>query len=96
MTYDPLTAREQMLTGKALMMAVAVDQSLPQDAREFNDTSDRLQMLRARFHVEELALFAKTLKLKTGLTVDLYEDVRPDQLAAHRKNFAGAMAALPF
>ena len=96
MTYDHQTAREQMLTGKALMTAVAVDQSLPQDLREFNDTSDRLEMLRARFHVEELALFAKTVKRKTGLTVDLYEDVRSDQLATHRENFAAAMAALPF
>lgn len=53
-------------------------------------------MLRARFHFEELALFAKALKRKTGLSVDLYEDVRSDQLRAHRENFAAAMAALPF
>lgn len=91
MTYDATEARNHFLIGKALMMAVALDQSQPQDQREFNDTRDRLVMLRDLNHVSALAEFAFSVKRKTGLTVDLYEDVRPDQLKAHRQNFAEAM-----
>jgi len=85
-------AREHFLTGAALMVAVAVDQSLPAEKRQFSDTCDRLKMLRAMHHCADLADYAASVKRKIGLIVDLYEDVRPDQLTPHRQNFAAAMA----
>lgn len=92
MIYDATESRSAFLTGKALMLAVAIDQSLPREERESSDTFDRLEMLRTQFHVTALAEFAHSVKRATGLVVDLYEDVWPNELKAHRQNFAAALA----
>lgn len=95
MAFDAISAtREHLLTGNALMMAVALDQSLSQEARDFSDTCDRLELLRAKYHCVDLAVYFCSVKRKTGLTVDLYEDVPGHKLTAHRENFAAALAAL--
>lgn len=81
-----VTGREELITKQALVYAIALIQSLPEDAQDYSNMCDMCAIARTIAPIE-LGQFILQVQRKAGLMIDIWPD-EPNAEQERRERYA--------